>query len=376
MRRYAAALALLLSIGAGACGSPEAPPSPGTGDAALREALAKYVVEFLRRNPTTSTYLGGAGLDPSLHDADGTLRDHSRAALEAEDRWLSITARVLGGLPGATLTDAARIDRDVALAQIRFLLHQHQVRRYQERALDTYVGEPFRAIDWQLQGLSETGAGTYGSPAEWALVIKRVRSIPAFLEVAKAQIQAGVASGNVPDRRMLERDGLETSDANARYFRDTLPELATQRLDDPHRGTVVADLRAAGSEASAAYLRFRDFLAATFFEAGSRRVKPAFAADHFAMGEAEYDWALRNNFRIDRSAEALFDEAWPVVQTTQRQMAELATRIAVQHHWPVPAEERAAVRAVFDRLSNDAPASDAEMVAWYREGGVSATSSR
>ena len=41
----------------------------------------RYVVEFLRRNPTTNTYLGGAGLDPSLRDVDGTLRDVSPQAI-------------------------------------------------------------------------------------------------------------------------------------------------------------------------------------------------------------------------------------------------------------------------------------------------------
>ena len=44
-------------------------------DATLKKTLSTYVVEFLRRNPTTNTYLGGAGLDPSLRDVDGTLRD-------------------------------------------------------------------------------------------------------------------------------------------------------------------------------------------------------------------------------------------------------------------------------------------------------------
>ncbi|HEX4933085.1 MAG TPA: hypothetical protein VFV33_07905, partial [Gemmatimonadaceae bacterium] len=134
MHWHAAVAALVLCAGVSACGGPPAPVTPDSGDAALRTALSKYVVEFLRRNPSTSTYLGGEGLDGSLRDADGTLRDHSRTAIEAEDRWLSITARGLGGLDDATLTDGARIDRDVALAQIRFMLHQHQVRRHQERA--------------------------------------------------------------------------------------------------------------------------------------------------------------------------------------------------------------------------------------------------
>ena len=59
------------------------------GDNEFTRIHDSYVIEFLRRNPTVNTYLGGAGLDASLHDVDGMLRDHSAAALEAEDRWLA-----------------------------------------------------------------------------------------------------------------------------------------------------------------------------------------------------------------------------------------------------------------------------------------------
>src|SRR5215207_7351443 len=55
----------------------------GGGDAAFKTIHDRYVVEFLRRNPSVNTYLGGAGLDPSLKEVDGRLRDHSSAALEA-----------------------------------------------------------------------------------------------------------------------------------------------------------------------------------------------------------------------------------------------------------------------------------------------------
>src|SRR6476659_3426917 len=108
-----------------------------TADNAFKKTHDAYVVEFLRRNPTVNTYLGGAGLDRSLKDVDGTLRDHSAAALEADDRWLADTQKSFESVDPNTLSANRRIDREVALAQIRFLLHQHQVRRYQERSLDT-----------------------------------------------------------------------------------------------------------------------------------------------------------------------------------------------------------------------------------------------
>src|ERR1041384_1419304 len=122
-----------------------------SGDDALKKTLDAYVVEFLRRNPTVNTYLGGAGLDPSLKEVDGMLRDNSAAALDTEDSWLNDTHQAIEAVDPQSLSPNARIDREVALAQINFLLRQHQKRRYQERALDTYVGDPFRALDWQLQ---------------------------------------------------------------------------------------------------------------------------------------------------------------------------------------------------------------------------------
>src|ERR671913_2494567 len=66
-----------------------------SGDANFKKLNDDYVVEFLRRNPTVNTYLGGAGLDPKLRDVDGGLRNHSAAAIQEEDRWLANTKQSL-----------------------------------------------------------------------------------------------------------------------------------------------------------------------------------------------------------------------------------------------------------------------------------------
>lgn len=353
-----------------ACSGAPATPAGGAGggDADLRRALSAYVIEFLKRNPTTSTYLGGAGLDPSLVEVDGRLRDHSAAALDQEDRWLEEAARSIESVGPRSLSAAARIDRDVALAQIRFLLRQHRTRRYQERALDTYVGEPFRAIDWQLQGMTRIGAATYGTSEEWTLVARRVSAIPAYLDTARAQLMAGVASGRVPDGRMLQRDGLDTTEANAKYFGETLPALAADRLAGPDRERLLSEIRRAGRQAADAYTELRSFVLRTFFDAGaSRKPKAAYGGDRFAMGEDEYNWAIANNLRIEPKAGQLFDEAWPIVEDTRRLMIELARSIGARRGWPLPADDASAVRAVFDELSKDYPKSDSEMVAWYHD---------
>src|SRR6476660_1080012 len=96
-----------------------------SGDNDFKKIHDAYVVEFLKRNPTVNTYLGGAGLDASLKEVDGKLRDHSSAALQSEDNWLTPTQISLDTIDPQTLTPDHRIDRDVAIAQIRFLLRQH-----------------------------------------------------------------------------------------------------------------------------------------------------------------------------------------------------------------------------------------------------------
>ena len=171
MKRLLLLLAVLL---AGACVQQQqtqntnapAPPIDGAGGQAFKAIHDKYVVEFLRRNPSVNTYLGGAGLDPSLKEADGRLRDYSLAALAEEDRWLADAQKSFESVDPQTLSPARRIDRDVALAQIAFQLHQHQQRRYHERSLDTYTVEPFRSIDFFIQGMTQTGPATYGTPEE------------------------------------------------------------------------------------------------------------------------------------------------------------------------------------------------------------------
>ena len=371
------AFTLIAAMAACTSSKPAEQTMNNSSDNEFKKIHDAYVVEFLRRNPTVNTYLGGAGLDPSLKDVDGTLRDHSAGALEAEDRWLADTQKAFEGLDPNKLSANRRIDREVAIAQIKFLVHQHQVRRYQERALDTYTDEPFRAIDWQLQGMTETGEKTYGTHEEWSLVAKRLSAIPRYLGIAQEQLLAGIKSNNTPDSRVLKRNGIDTSEADAKYFAETLPKLAEERVTGAQREQLLAQIRDFSKQAAEAYRGLGAFVAKTFFNQGESDylrqvlvhwdIKPEFAGDRFAMGEAEYDWALKNNFRIDKTAAQLYEEAWPIVEATQKQMIDLAREIGKTHGWTLPAEGPAAVRAVFDELSKDYPKSDAEMVSWYRD---------
>jgi len=94
-----------------ACSKPQQTASAGAGsaDESLKAELRQYVIAFLRRNPTTNTYLGGAGFDPSLQDVDGLLRDYSVAALAQEGRWLTESFEKIGRFDAATLSPSAAL---------------------------------------------------------------------------------------------------------------------------------------------------------------------------------------------------------------------------------------------------------------------------
>lgn len=343
-----------------------------SGDKACKEAVDSYVVEFLKRNPTVNTYLGGAGLNPALKEVDGKLRDHSVTALETEDKWLKETLDKLEKIDPKTLSVTLQIDRDVALAQVRFLLHQHQVRKYQQRALDTYTDEPFRAIDWQLQGMTQTGDKTYGTMEEWNLVVNRVNDIPRFLKVAQEQLEAGVKAGNTADWRMLKRNGVDTSETDAKYFETELPKMAAERIAaGPERDELLKKLGDSTKAAAAAYRELKDYVAKTFFDDPNSKdesgLKAAFKGPRYMMGAEEYNWALKNNLKIEKTAAQLYEEAYPIVDATRAEMVKLAREIGQKRNLKLPDDGPAAVRAVFDDLSKDYPKSDTEMIGWYKD---------
>jgi uncharacterized protein (DUF885 family) len=358
-----------------AASPPAAQPLPVRHRADARFAILEheYVTYFLRRFPVVATYLGGGAFDPQLANVDGTLRDYSPEGLQREDARLAEFRARFSALAPATLSARRRIDRSVALAQIAFLTRQHVLRRYQERSLDSYVDEPFRGVDWQLQGMTATGPATYGTQAEWQALLARTRAIPAYLATAQKQLTAGVHTHNTPDWRVLSQYGLQSSAADADYFSKTLPQVAASAISSAGREALLHELQAAGDDAAVAYRRLRDFVAHVYFDdpqgEGRAALKPAFRGDHFAFGEAEYNWALRNNLRLTATAAELFGASWPVVTNTQAEMVTLAQQLAVAHKWPAGADGVDTVRQVFAQLSQNAPHTDAEMVEGYRRTG-------
>jgi uncharacterized protein (DUF885 family) len=352
--------------------APVAQPLPARRslDARFAALEHEYVVYFLGHFPVVATYLGGAAFDPQLAGIDGRLRDYSPQAIREEDTHLVQFRMRFAALAPAGLSPRRRIDRSVALAEIAFLLREHTMRHHQQKSLDSYVDEPFRGVDWQIQGMTPTGAATYGTDAQWQAVIARTRAVPAYLATAQGQLMAGIAAHNTPDWRVLSEFGLGSTAADAAYFSGTLQQIAASAIASAQRDALLRDLQTAGDDAAAAYRRLRDFMAATFFvSTDPPRPKSAYSADRFAFGESEYDWALQHNLRLNTTAAELFTQSWPVVEGTRAAMESLARQIAGSHGWTVPADGPGAVRAVFEQVSRDAPRTDAEMIEGYRRTG-------
>jgi uncharacterized protein (DUF885 family) len=367
-----ALLAALLAAAANA--APQAPPGESAADRRFATLEHAYVVYSMSRFPVMATYLGGSAFDPVLADVDGTLRDYSAAAIAAEDQHLRGLRTQFAQAEPRRLSARRRIDRLVALAQIEFLLHQHEVLRHQQNALDSYVGEPLRGVDWQIQGMKPTGAATTGTEAQWQHVLARVRAVPAYLATARGQLAAGIRAGHPPDWRMLRDFGLSSTAADAEYFTKTLPAIAAQLMTGANRESLQHQLQQAGKDAGAAYQQFHDYIASTFFvnpaAADVKGLKPQFRVDRFAAGAVEYDWALHNNLHLETTAAALYSKSWPIVLATRAQMITLARSIAQTHHWALPAGTAdATVHMVFDHLGQDAPANDAAMLESYRKTG-------
>jgi uncharacterized protein (DUF885 family) len=348
----------------GACRKP-APVTSNPAEPQFLELRDKYFLRALEYNPVTSTYLGGDGYDPSLAGINAKLRDYSSAALAAEAAFYRETEVQRKAIDPAGLGSTSRIDHAVMGAQIGFMLHQYE-RKYHERAIDTYVAEPFRGVDWQLQQMQSFDGGTLGSLEEWQLVTRRLQVIPEYLERARTNLLAGKAAGNLPDHRMIQRDGIGGSESNDTYFRKTLVDLARGYLGArPFAPSALGALRTAGAAAADACTGFANFLRDSYDANDS--------VDRFAAGEEEYQWRLSNNLQVRKTPAELFDYGAQQVAMYESKMFEVAAEVARQSQldlsFTTDADRRTSVRAVMDFLSKDSPANDDELFRWYREAG-------
>jgi uncharacterized protein (DUF885 family) len=347
-----------------ACATAPVPPTPlPVAFPALRD---RYFLFHLKRNPVTSTYLGGDGYSPELADTNARLRDFRPASLDEEIRFYRDVRAALGRVLPASLSPVEQVDYRLMSAQVAFLIHQLAELRYFRRSLDTYVGEPFRGVDWQIQQMVELPGGMLGTEDDWKLVVARTLQIPPYLEVAKANLLAGKSAGSIPDRRMVQRDGIDGSKANADYFRNTLAKSAQQFLGSrPFAPTMLAQVGGAGIAAANAWEAFAAFLSQTF--------DVNEPLDRFAAGETEYEWRLHNLLGDPRSAAELYEYGAAQVALYTSKMVDVARAFAAEAKlglsFNTDAEKYIGIRKVMDFLSKDSPKNDDQLFKWYRDAG-------
>ena len=333
-------------------------------DSAYQKIEREYVVAFLRRHPVVSTYLGGSGLDSSLAEVDGKLRNWAPEAIADEVNFYRGIAAKLAAVNPLELAPHQRIDRQIMLRQIAFMQRAYTERMIWRRAVDTYVNEPFRGLDWYMQGMTDHGGGRYGTEAEWRRVIERLSAVPAYLKQAQTNLDSGFRSDR-PDWRMVEKDGIASSEQNAVFFEKDLQEQAAARVKgQPFEATVLGDLKKAGTDAAAAFRGLK-----TFLEQFQKLPKQ----DRYAMGDVEYDWAIRNNLALETTSAKLWEESAAPIAATRDEMIATAQRIATKRGrkdllWD-KANREASTRAIMDLLSQEYPRSDEEMIRGYREVG-------
>ncbi|HXH27423.1 MAG TPA: DUF885 domain-containing protein [Candidatus Polarisedimenticolia bacterium] len=329
---------------------------------ALRE---RYFIGFLKRNPVTSTYLGGTGYAPDLSEADGDLPDVTPAGRDEAIRFYRSVLDELDKVNPASLTPDEAIDREVVRAQIGFILHLNDAVRDYQRSVESYSVTPFRGVDWQIQQMTDLQDGHYGTEEEWDRVVRRVDAVPAYLEAARANLQEGIGAGNLPDHRVVEYDGVDAARSNATYFRTTLPGLAQRYLAPGQvRDRVVARLKKTGEGAARAFEAFGTFLGEAY--------RPYADRDRFMAGEQEYEWRLHHNLRLppQQTAASLFEWGRNRVQESQDRLIaearEVAGRRGLSLDWSDRSASLRSTRRVMDDLARDYPKSDEDMFRAYR----------
>lgn len=314
----------------------------------------RFFVRHLLFNPVTATYLGADGYSGVLQSTNGSLKDYSEAALARELAFYRESHQELQGLAPETLPPRLQVDYRLMDAQLKFLIRLIGDRKYHQRAIDTYTAEPFRGIDWQMQQMQDAGNGQRGTEAEWQRLVSRVEAISGYLTHAQANLLAGRQSGNLPDWRMVQRNGIDASVAAAEYFGRTLSDVAGQYIGDrPFGQTVMPQLKEAGGRAATAWSEFADFLRSTYVDDKT---------DRFAAGTEEYEWRVRNVFGDNRSAADLYEYGEQQVAMYSRLIRDVVAVIAKDAGLP-----RATTRDVVDHLAKDSPANDEQLSAWYRE---------
>ncbi|PTL78412.1 DUF885 domain-containing protein [Vitiosangium sp. GDMCC 1.1324] len=294
---------------------------------------ASFFERYLQSQPEEATTLG-------LHDLDDRLKDLSPSALGDEYALHRDTLAQLEQLPPEELPPEAQLDRLAMLGITRFHVHSHEELRGHRRnvELSTY---PHTMLQYQI-GQAETAE-------DWSAIASRAARIPTFLQQQEQLLAEGLATGEVPDRHVVQDFAEDQLPAIVRYF-EHLPALPeAHQVELSSAGTRA--LQHAARDAREAFAAHHRFL--------RERVQPR-AHPGVVLGEDEYRWRLRHLFGITDSPDALVRQAEHVLARAQGDIVLLGSRLGT------PLANLAEARALLSRLESEHPAQDEDIIPLYR----------
>lgn len=342
-----AALAALLS----ACGPAEGPPSDPTraavtaapaastetpvtktpsADDALAAFMARFLDEYLQKQPVAATQAGD-------HRFDATWPDMRKEG-EAAYRDLAIARlKELDAFKDEELSLQNRVDKEILRTQLQLVVFSVDELKDAEASPLTYtalIGD----------GLDPLMNREFATPEErWKSLLGRLRGVPQIATIAKARLASPALVHT--ETAILQNKGLvDLCDKDILASFEKAP------------AALKADLTAAAKAAADALKGFQTFL--------EKDLEPRSKGD-FRLGRARFEKKLRFYLDDQVDIDALAKDARATLERTREEMVETAKEL-----WPelmkgkklpalaTPKDRKALVKAVLDELAKDHPTND------------------
>ncbi|MEZ4297438.1 MAG: DUF885 domain-containing protein [Polyangiaceae bacterium] len=343
--RIALALVALLS----ACGPAEGPPNDPTKTAASASAsatetsvpntptadeklsafMARFLDEYLQKQPTAATQAGD-------HRFDATWPDVSKEGEKAFRDLAAARLAELSAFKDEELSLQNRVDKDMLRTQLEYFLFAVDELREWENSplsytsligdgLDPLIGRQFAPVEERMASL-----------------LGRLQGVPKIVEIAKARLQS-------PALVFTETAILQNKGLVALCETDLLPNF--DQVPAQKDALTEASKKAADA--------LKDFQ--TFLE---KDLKPRSNGD-FRLGRARFEKKLRFYLDDQVDIDALAKSARALLESTREEMVETAKEL-----WPelmkgkklpaaaTPKDKKALVKAVLDELAKDRPTND------------------
>ena len=300
---------------------PVSTPAPGPLDGRFWDLVEAHFRDGIRKHPIVATYLG-------IHDYDDQLGDGSREAVEQDLADAHAHLAALEGLDPAGLSESVRIERELAIHNVRRELFDEEVHRVWERRST--------AMDGVGDGLFSLFARDFAPLADrLGSIASRLEAVPAYLEQHKSR----AAAPQVKLWQELEIDSGEQMP----YLFDEIKAAGIGVLDERAQ----ARLDKAVAAASAACAAYTEHL-----KSGMART-----VDEWALGAHDLDQlvGLRSFDGLD--ADHILEIGWE--QLAKNKEARVEDARSIDPNAPEP--------AVVDRVKSNHPKDFDEALACYKD---------